>query len=51
MVQDSAPERHPHMPAHYNLLIRNGTCVLSWGAETTDVGVRNGRIIAPGRAR
>ena len=36
------------MPAHFDLLIRNGTCVLPWGAEATDVGVRNGRIIALG---
>ncbi len=36
------------MPAHYDLLIRNGTCVLPWGAEATDVGVRNGKIIALG---
>ncbi len=32
------------MPVHYDLLIRNGTCVLPWGTEQTDVGVRNGRI-------
>lgn len=36
------------MPAHYDLLIRRGTCVLPWGMETTDVGVRNGRIAALG---
>ncbi len=36
------------MPAHYDLLIRNGTCVLPWGAEATDVGVRDGKIIALG---
>jgi len=36
------------MPAHYDLLIRHGTCVLPWGMETTDVGVRNGRIAALG---
>ncbi|MBN8902735.1 MAG: dihydroorotase [Rhodospirillales bacterium 69-11] len=33
------------MSAHYDLLIRNGTCVLPWGTEATDVGVRNGRIV------
>ena len=38
------------MPAHYDLLIRNGTCVLAWGQEATDVGVRNGRIVALGVA-
>jgi dihydroorotase len=36
------------MPAHYDLLIRNGTCVLPWGMEETDVGVRNGHIVALG---
>ena len=36
------------MPAHFDLLIRHGTCVLPWGAEATDVGVRNGRIAALG---
>ena len=37
------------MPApHYELIIRNGTCVLPWGAEATDVGVRHGHIIALG---
>ncbi len=36
------------MPAHFDLLIRNGTCVLPWGIEATDVGVRHGRIAALG---
>ena len=36
------------MPAHYDLLIRDGTCVLPWGQEATDVGVRGGRIMALG---
>jgi dihydroorotase len=36
------------MAAHYDLLIRNGTCVLPWGPEQTDVGVRSGRIVALG---
>src|SRR6202000_819635 len=36
------------MPAHFDLLIRRGTCVLPWGVEATDVGVRNGRIAALG---
>ena len=35
-------------PAHFDLLIRNGTCVLPWGVEATDVGVRQGRIVALG---
>ncbi len=38
------------MAAHYDLLIRNGTCVLPWGSEATDVGVRGGRIAALGVA-
>ena len=28
------------MAAHYDLVLRNGTCVLAWGAEATDVAVR-----------
>src|SRR3974390_2933104 len=32
------------MPMRFDLLIRRGTCVLPWGIEATDVGVRNGRI-------
>jgi dihydroorotase len=36
------------MAAHYDLLIRNGTCVLPWGAQEVDVGVRDGRIAALG---
>jgi dihydroorotase len=38
------------MAAHYDLLIRNGTCVLPWGPEAIDVGVRNGRISDIGAA-
>jgi dihydroorotase len=38
------------MPAHFDLLIRNGTCVLPWGTEATSVGVRRGRIAALGVA-
>lgn len=34
--------------AHFDLLIRNGTCVLPWGIEVTNVGVRDGRIAALG---
>ena len=36
------------MPAHFDLLIRGGTCVLPWGMEQTSVGVRAGRIAALG---
>jgi dihydroorotase len=38
------------MPAHYDLLIRGGVCLLPWGAEATDIGVRDGRIAALGVA-
>ncbi|MBV9736022.1 MAG: dihydroorotase [Acidisphaera sp.] len=38
------------MAAHYDLLIRNGICVLPWGMEQTDVGVRDGRIAGLGVA-
>lgn len=38
------------MPAHYDLLIRGGMCVLPWGMEQTDIGVRDGRIAALGVA-
>lgn len=32
----------------YELLIRGGVCVLPWGEEAADVGVRDGRIAAIG---
>jgi len=32
------------MSMHYDLVIRNGICVLPWGPENTDVGVSGGRI-------
>ena len=32
------------MAAHFDLLIRNGTCVLPWGSEDISVGVRGGKI-------
>jgi dihydroorotase len=38
------------MQIHYDLLIRNGTCVLPWATEAIDIGVRNGRIAALGVA-
>jgi dihydroorotase len=38
------------MQEHFDLLIRHGTCVLPWGVEATDIGVRNGRIAAFGIA-
>jgi dihydroorotase len=34
--------------AHYDLIIRGGVAVLPWGAEATDIGVRQGRIAALG---
>src|SRR5258706_7072526 len=33
---------------HYDLMIRGGICVLPWGEESVDVGVREGRIAAIG---
>ncbi len=39
------------MPDRFDLLLRGGTCVLPWGVETTDVGVRGGRIAALGDLR
>jgi dihydroorotase len=33
---------------HFDLVIRGGTCVLPWGEEKVDVGVRDGRIAALG---
>ncbi len=34
--------------AHYELLVRGGTCVLPWGEAAADVGVSDGRIVALG---
>ena len=36
------------MPAHFDLIIRGGVCVLPWGIEPCDVGVRHGRIAVLG---
>jgi dihydroorotase len=36
------------MPAPFDLIIRNGICVLPWGMEQTDIGVRAGKIAAIG---
>ncbi|UPG72067.1 dihydroorotase [Roseomonas gilardii subsp. gilardii] len=36
--------------AAYDLILRGGTCVLPWGEERTDLGVRDGRIAAIGLA-
>lgn len=38
------------MPNHYDLLIRNGICVLPWGSVQADIGVRNGHIHTVGTA-
>ncbi len=35
----------------YDLILRGGACVLPWGIETTDVGVREGRIADIGDLR
>jgi dihydroorotase len=37
--------------ANFDLVLRGGTCVLPWGQEATDVGVRDGRIAALGDLR
>ena len=39
------------MTERYDLVLRGGACVLPWGIETTDVGVRQGRIVALGDLR
>jgi len=39
------------MTEHYDLIIRGGTCILPWGETATDVGVRQGRIVALGIPR
>jgi dihydroorotase len=38
------------MPAHFDLIIRGGVCVMPWGEVAADVGVRHGRIAAIGTA-
>jgi len=38
------------MPAHFDLIIRGGRCVLPWGEIAADIGVRHGRIAAIGTA-
>ncbi len=37
--------------ASYDLVLRSGQCVLPWGIEAVDVGVRDGRIAALGDLR
>lgn len=39
------------MPDRYDLILRGGACVLPWGVENADVGVREGRIAALGDLR
>lgn len=34
------------MSGRYDLVLRGGLCVLPWGIEATDIGVRGGRIAA-----
>jgi dihydroorotase len=34
----------PMRPQPYDLIIRGGVCVLPWGTEQTDIGLREGRI-------
>lgn len=39
------------MTDRYDLILRGGACVLPWGVEHADVGVRDGRIAAIGDLR
>ncbi|MBY0330852.1 MAG: dihydroorotase [Acetobacteraceae bacterium] len=39
------------MPDRFDLILRGGACVLPWGIEHADVGVRAGRIAALGDLR
>ncbi len=39
------------MPDRYDLILRGGACVLPWGTETADVGIRDGRIATLGDLR
>jgi dihydroorotase len=39
------------MTDRYDLILRGGACVLPWGVEHTDVGVRDGRIATLGDLR
>jgi dihydroorotase len=39
------------MPDRYDLILRGGHCVLPWGVEAADVGVRDGRIATLGDLR
>ena len=36
------------MPSHYDLIIRGGICVFSWGEAEADIGVADGRVVAIG---
>ena len=36
------------MSEHFDLILRNGTCVFPWGEAAADIGVRHGRIAAIG---
>ena len=36
------------MSEHFELILRNGTCVFPWGEAAADIGVRHGRIAAIG---
>ena len=49
-AENSARWAATMMPAgaHFDLLIRGGACVLPWGIEDADIGVRDGRIAAIG---
>jgi hypothetical protein len=39
------------MPQHFDLILKNGTCVLPWGEARADIGLRAGKIAAMGDLR
>jgi imidazolonepropionase-like amidohydrolase len=39
------------MPQHFDLILKNGTCVLPWGETRADIGLRAGKIAAIGDLR
>jgi dihydroorotase len=43
-AQNGGTRQDAAMPAHYDLLITNGTCLLAWGETPARIGVRQGRI-------
>jgi dihydroorotase len=48
VLRQEQPDKEDRMAERYHLVIRGGVCVLPWGEEATNVGVRDGRIAALG---